>query len=199
MSLNVLKHKTNALYLKNKSKSSLQSKYIKPQFNNCCNINKSYSLSNNGFYINGGLRSNTYIGKQYLNSSPNNMQHIYTSQYIKPSVVNHSAHIKRILSRNNNVVKPIDCGTNKSDNHSQGAYIERIKSCNSNIFDVNQDYKYENITKNCKNCKQQDVIYTKNTKQPLSMEQYINYKKKTCLTVFPKANGIGKTNCVIFC
>ena len=196
MSLNVLKHKTNALYLKNKSKSSKQSKYIKPQFMNCCNVNKSPILSNNGFYMNGGLRSNTYIGKQYLMSS-SNMQYTSNSQYVKPSVVNHSAHIKRKLARTKDIVKPIDSGTNKSDNHSQGAYIERIKSCKSDIFDVNQDYKYENMEKDCKNCKPQYVIYTKNTKQPLSMEDYINYKKKPCLKDIPNKKGIGKTSCVI--
>ena len=196
MSLNVLKHKTNALYLKNKSKSSKQSKYIKPQFMNCCNVNNTHTLSNNGFSVNGGLRSNTYIGKQYLMSSPN-MQYTSNSQYVKPSVVNHSAHIKRKLARTKDVVKPIDSGTNKCDNHSQGAYIERIKSCNSDIFDVNQDHKYENMKKDCKNCKPQNVIYTKNTKQPLSMEDYINYKKKQCLKDIPKTKGTGKTSCVI--
>lgn len=196
MSLNVLKHKTNALYLKNKSKTSKQCKYIRPQFMNCCNVNTTPFLSNSGFSINGGLRSNTYIGKQYLMSSPN-MQYTSNSQYIKPSVVNHSAHIKRKLSRTKDVVKPIDSGTNKSDNHSQGAYIERIKSCNSDIFDVNQDHKYENMKKKCENCKPKDVIYAKNTKQPLTMEEYINYKKKPCLKDIVKTKGIGKTSCVI--
>jgi hypothetical protein len=194
MSLNVLKQKTNALYLKNKSKSSKQSKFIKPQFMNCCNIYKNYILSNNGFYVNGGLRSNTYIGKQYLTSSPN-MRYTSNSQFVKPSVVNHSTHIKRKLAHIKVVVKPIDSGT--IVNHSQGTYIERIKSCNSDVFDVNQDHKYENMKKNCKKCNPQDVIYTKNTKQPLSMEEYINYKKKPCLKDIPKTKGIGKTCCVI--
>lgn len=194
MSLNVLKNKTNALYLKNKSKSSKQNKYFKPQFMNCCNVNKTHFLSNNGFSVNGGLRPNTYIGKQYLMSSPN-MQYDSNSQYVKPSVVNHSAHIKRKIARAKVVVKPIDSGTIM--NHSQGSYIERIKSCNSDIFDVNQDHKYENMKKDCKDCKPQDVIYTKNTKQPLSMEEYINYKKKPCLKYIPKTRGIGKTSCVI--
>ena len=196
MSLNVLKHKTNALYLKNKSKSSKQDKYIKPQFMNCCNVNKTHFLSNNGFSVNGSLRANTYIGKQYLMSSPN-MQYASNSQYVKPLVVNHSAHIKRKLARTKNIVKPIDCGTNKSDNHSQEAYIERIKSCNSDIFDVNKDYKYENMEKDCNNCKPKNVIYVKNTKQPLSMEEYINYKKKPCLKHISKTKGIGKTSWVI--
>ena len=193
MSLNVLKHKTNALYLKNKSKPIKQFKYIKPQFINCCNINKNPILSNNGFYLNGGLRSNTYIGKQYLMSSPN-MQYDSNSHYVKTSVVNHSVHIKRKLSRIFNVVKPIDNAT--ITNHNQGAYIEKIKSCNSDIFDINQDHKYENIEKVCKNCKPLNVIYTKNTKQPLSMDEYINYKKKICLKNIPKTKGIGKICCV---
>jgi len=194
MSLNVLKHKTNALYLKNKSKSSQKNKYMKPQFMNCCNVNETHVLLNHGFSVNGGLRTNTYIGKQYLMSSPN-MQYTSNSQFVKPSVVNHSAHIKRKIARTKDIVKPIDSGTNM--NHSQGSYIERIKSCNSDIFDVNQDNKYKNLKKDCKNCKPQDLIYTKNTKQPLSMEEYINYKKKPCLKDIPNTKGIGKTSCVM--
>lgn len=196
MSLNILKHKTNALYMKNKSKNRYGSNHhkMKPQFMNCCNLNGPHRNVKNGFSINGGLRPNTYIGKHYLMSS-SNMQYDSNSDNVKPSVVNHSAMIRRRLSRIKEVVKPIDSGTNKSDNHSQGAYIEKIKSCNSDIFDVNQDDKYKNLDKNC-NCKEKQVVYTKNTKQPLSSEDYINYLKKPCLKSNAKKIGIGKTSCV---
>lgn len=194
MSLNVLKHKTNALYLKNKSNTTNKFNYIKPQFTNCCNVIKTFTLANKTFSVNGGVRPNTYVGKQYLMSS-SNMQYESNSNYIKPSVVNHSAYIKRKSSRTNNVVKHIDSGT--IINHSQSSYIEKIKSCNSDIFDVNQDNKYENMKKTCNNCKDKDIVYTKHTKQPMSMETYIDYKKKQCLLKYtPKTNGIGKTVCV---
>jgi len=195
MSLNILKNKTNALYLKNKSKSNNKPKYLRPQFMNCCVDDvKTATLSNQGFSINGGMRPNSYIGKQYIMSS-SNFQYNSNSQYIKPSVVNHSAHIRRRLARNKVVVKPIDTSTNS--NHTQSSYIEHVKSCNSDIFDVNNDYKYENMKTNCNNCKEKDIIYTKNTKQPLSMEEYINYIKKPCLKDIPNSKGIGKTSCVV--
>ena len=200
MSINVLKNKTNALYLKNKSKKINKPTFIRNQFMNCCQNNEITELSNEAklFSINGGTRSNSYVGKQYLMSSLKiQNQYDSNSEYIKPSVVNHSSHIKRKLARNQEVVKPIDSGTNKSDNHSQGAYIERKKTCNSHIFDVNQDEKYKQfVGKNCENCKEKDIMYTKRIKQPLSMEDYISYKKMSCLQTFTKAKGIGKTSCV---
>lgn len=203
MSLNILKNKTNALYMKNRSKNTnSKTKYIKPQFMNCCGNNDAYSLSNsNGFSINGGLRPNTYIGKQYLMSSSNGVDmYNSNSKYIKPSVVSHSSHIRRKLARNKEVVKPIDSGTNKSDNHSQGAYIERIKSCNSKIVDVNEDHKYENMYKNkdCNSeCKKPYFNFVKKTKQPLSANEYIDMLKTPCIKDFVKTNGIGKTSCVV--
>lgn len=111
MSLNILKKKTDALYMKNRSKSqNSKPKYIRPQFMNCCRNNEEAILSyNNGFSINGGLRPNTYIGKQYLMSSSTvHEKYDSNSAYIKPSVVNYSSHIKRKLARNKEVVKPID-------------------------------------------------------------------------------------------
>jgi hypothetical protein len=190
MSLNTLKHKTNALYLKNKNKSTSKNKYMKPQFMNCCNLNQMPTLVEHGFSINGGFRPNSYIGKQYLMSA-SNMLYNSNSNYIKPSVVNHSAFIRRKISRNKEIVKPIECGTNKAGNHSQGAYIEKIKSCNSDIFDINRDDKFLNIELNCKNCKEKQIVYTKNTKQPLSMNQYMDFIKKPCLKSTPKSIGIG--------
>lgn len=193
MSLNVLKLKTNALYLKNKKQNNLNL-FVRPQFMGCCN-NNYFSMSNHGFFLNGGFRPNSYIGKQYLMSS-NNLNHISNSNYIKPSVINHSSYIKRKLLQNKNFVKPINCGTNKSDNHSQGVYIDRIKSCNSDIFDINKSYLYQNDSQtqsSCNICSKKYFNMVKNTKQPLTMENYITYRKKHCIKNLPPYQAIGKS------
>ena len=196
MSLNVLKHKTNALYLKNSSKKRQgKTTYMRPQFSLCCKPS-GLRLASYGFSINGGLRPNTYIGKHYMmsKSSQPSLKITDPSHNIKPSVVNHSTLLRRKLRQNGNYVKPIDCGTNKSDNHSQGAYIEKIKSCNSDLLDINRGDKYNNVNaqQNC-DC---PIIMSKRLKEPLTAAEYLHYLKKPCLKNTPASQGIGKTRCV---